>query len=113
MPVAFGPIRILTRAATRSAASRLRQLGILPTRIDWTARAVQCERCPLRTVRCGISYCGKPFLALPLREPAVDGCGCPTIAKAKDPSEHCPLDRRHQPAMTSADACNCKWCAAA
>jgi len=100
----------LTRAAAKSATSRLRDLGILPASVDWTARAVQCERCPLRVVRCGVSYCGKPFLAMPLRDPATDGCGCPTFAKAKDPSEHCPLDARHQPAEASGDSCNCKWC---
>jgi hypothetical protein len=99
-----------TRAAAKSATSRLRDFGIFPARVDWTARAVQCERCPLRVVRCGVSYCGKPFLAMPLRDPATDGCGCPTIAKAKDPSEHCPLDARHQPAATSHHGCNCKWC---
>src|SRR5687767_783982 len=101
----------LTRAATKSATSRLRELGVLPVRADWTARAVQCERCPLRVVRCGVSYCGKPFVAMPVRDPATDGCGCPTVAKAKDPSEHCPLDARHQPAIQVGGQCSCKWCA--
>ena len=104
---------MLTRAAAKSAASRLRSLGLLKTQSDWTARAMVCERCPLRVVRGGVSYCGTPFLDEPLRDAATDGCGCPTKAKARDPNEHCPLDARHRPAVTSpAGGCTCKWCSA-
>ena len=107
------PFATLTRAAAKSAASRLRSLGLLKTTPDWTARASICERCPLRVVRGGVSYCGTPFLDDPLRDVATDGCGCPTRAKARDPDEHCPLDAHHRPAVTSsATGCTCKWCAA-
>ena len=64
----------------------------------------------LRVIQCGRSYCGKPFLQLPNRDDAVDGCGCPTIAKAKDGNEHCPIDVRHQPCKEVDGSCNCKWC---
>ena len=75
------------------------------------ARAEICERCPLRVVQCGKSYCGKPYLQQIDRDPAVDGCGCPCRAKAKDPAEHCPLSTRHHPATKTATGCDCKWCA--
>ena len=100
----------LSRAAAKAAAARLRSLGVLPTRVDWTARAAACERCPLRVVECGRSYCGKPFLRQVDRDPAVDGCGCPTHAKAKDPAEHCPLNSRNQKASADEGVCDCKWC---
>jgi hypothetical protein len=84
-------------------------MGLLPSRVDWMARAEICERCPLRAKEKGISYCGRPFLQQIDRDPVIDGCGCPTIAKAKDPSEHCPVNARHQPASRGS-GCNCKWC---
>jgi hypothetical protein len=100
----------ITRAAAKSGTSRLRRLGLLPVRVDWVARATVCEHCPIRVVKCGVSYCGTPFLRMPLRDPAVDGCGCPTREKARDPGEHCPLDARHEQAQTADGACTCKWC---
>jgi len=103
----------LSRAATKSASSRLRRLGLLPVKVDWVARATVCERCPLRVVQCGVSYCGTPFLRMPLRDPVVDGCGCPTREKARDPNEHCPLDAHHEKAIRTGDVCTCKWCALA
>ena len=106
-----GVFAALSRAAAKSAASRLRRLGVLPTRVDWAARAAACERCPLRVLSGGVSYCGTPFLRQPDRDPALDGCGCPTVAKAKDPAEHCPVDRRHRASTRAADGvCTCKWC---
>ncbi len=105
-----GAFAAFTRAAAKSGAARLRRLGLLPIRIDWVARATVCERCPMRVVKCGVSYCGKPFLGMPLRDPVVDGCGCPTREKARDPQEHCPIDRRHEAARTEASECTCKWC---
>jgi hypothetical protein len=102
----------LSRAAAKSAAGRLRQLGILPESVDWAQRAAVCETCHLRTIRAGVSYCGRPLLQQISRDPAQDGCGCPTRAKAKSPDEHCPLDRANQPAVQS-DLCTCKWCRAA
>src|SRR5262249_7210685 len=67
----------LSRAAAKAAGARLRRLGALATHPDWSARAVVCERCPVRVVRAGVSYCGKPFLNRfgdnEDRDPA-DGC---------------------------------------
>jgi len=103
----FGDI---SRAMAKSASARLRRMGILPTTVDWSARAAICERCPLRVIHKGVSYCGKPFLQLIDRTPSLDGCGCPTRDKAQSPDEHCPLDTRHQPAMNATGECNCKWC---
>lgn len=99
----------LSRAAAKSAGARLRRLGALHTTRKWVARATLCERCPLRVVRAGVSYCGKPFLDQITRGPT-DGCGCPTHDKAKSPQEHCPLDARHRPAVKDVEGCNCKWC---
>ncbi len=79
-------------------------------RVDWVARATACERCPLRVVKCGVSYCGTPFAGMPVRDPGIDGCGCPTREKARDGAEHCPIDTSHQPARTIDGDCTCKWC---
>ena len=102
----------LSRAAAKSAAGRLRQMGLLPESTDWARRAAVCETCPLRTIHRGVSYCGTPFLHRPDREAAHEGCGCPTRAKAKAPDEHCPLDHHHRAAVSSGGGCTCKWCAA-
>jgi len=103
----------LSRAMANSAASRLRKMGALAMAVDWAARAEVCERCPLRVVQGGVSYCGRPFLQKLDREDSVDGCGCPTREKAKSPGEHCPLDVRNRAAMKIGGECNCKWCAKA
>lgn len=103
----------LTRAGLKAAASKLRSAGLAAEHADWPARAAVCERCPLLVRQCGTSYCGKPFLRLPVRDPALDGCGCPTRAKAKDPAEHCPITPRHLPAVPGPSGCGCKWCATA
>ena len=102
--------RALSRAAAKSAAAKLRGAGLLPLRVDWAGRAQICERCPLRVIRKGISYCGNPFLDQIDRDPTTEGCGCPTRDKAKSPSEHCPLTTHNRPAHTTAGQCNCKWC---
>jgi hypothetical protein len=106
-----GAFAALSRAAAKSASATLRAMRVLPVRVDWPARAAACERCPMRVVSGGTTYCGTPFLRKPSREPATDGCGCPTVAKAKDPAEHCPLNKSHQP-TSNADTptCDCKWC---
>lgn len=107
-----GVFAALSRAAAKSAAARLRSLRALPARVDWPARAAACERCPMRVVAGCTSYCGTPFLRKVNRDPALDGCGCPTIAKAKDPGEHCPVTSRHQASRQNpTGACDCKWCA--
>ena len=108
-----GTFAALSRAAAKSAKAQLRKIGALPVRVDWPARATACERCPLRVVSANTTYCGTPFLQKIDRDPARDGCGCPTVAKAKDPKEHCPLNARHEPSNGRGVACDCKWCAPA
>jgi hypothetical protein len=103
----------LSRAAAKAAGARFRALRLTATHPDWARRAAICETCHLRAIRCNISYCGKPFLSKIDRDPTLDGCGCPCREKAKSPEEHCPLDRRHQPAWQRDGHCTCKWCAAA
>jgi hypothetical protein len=105
-----GAFAALSRAAAKSAAAKLRNFRVLPVRVDWPARAQACERCPMRVFAGGTSYCGTPFLRKPDRDPFIDGCGCPTIAKAKDPAEHCPLNASHRSATTTRGGCDCKWC---
>ena len=100
----------LILAAAKSVAARLRRMGLLGESRDWAARAAARERCPLRTLYHGVTYCGRPFLHRVGRGASADGCGCPTAAKAKSPAEHCPLDRHNRPAVTSALGCTCKWC---
>jgi hypothetical protein len=95
----------------KSAAASLRRMGVFVSADDWAGRAELCERCPLRVIQKGVSYCGRPFLQKIDREDSVDGCGCPTREKAKSPGEHCPLDVRNRPAENSDGKCNCKWCA--
>ncbi len=102
----------ISRAAANAAKDRLRRMGLLGDHVDWKARALICERCPMRHVHRNITYCGRPFLSLPVRDEAVDGCGCPTLAKAKDGDEHCPIDLSMNPARPVDGACNCKWCVA-
>jgi hypothetical protein len=105
-----GTLATLSRAAAKSAAARLRRLGLLSEATDWAKRATVCETCLLCVVHKGVSYCGRPFLHKPLRDPVQDGCGCPTHAKARAPHEHCPLDWRNRPARDLPDGCTCKWC---
>ena len=102
--------KTLSQAAAKAAGDRLRRVGALRTADQWSARAIVCEQCPVRHLRGGVTYCGRPLLTQITRSPR-DGCGCPVAAKAKDPSEHCPLDARHQPARVRGILCNCKWCA--
>jgi len=104
------PLGSFSRAAFKFAGSIARKFGTTPTAANWVQRAEMCERCPLRVIQCGKSYCGKPFLQQPVRDAVVDGCGCPTHAKAKDPAEHCPLNEQYQPAAQSNGSCNCRWC---
>jgi hypothetical protein len=106
------PFKTLSRAAAKAAASRWRQMGMAPVHPNWARRAAVCETCPLRVAHRAVSYCGRPFLDQIQRDPQIDGCGCPTIAKAKSPDEHCPLNSSHRPAtLTVGGRCTCKWCA--
>lgn len=102
--------RSITRAMARRAAATVRAAGGLTVHPHWEQRAAVCETCPLRVIHRQTSYCGRPFLEQIARTPAHDGCGCPTRAKAQDPSEHCPLDAFNRPARQKDGACNCKWC---
>jgi hypothetical protein len=105
-------IGFLSRAAAKAAGSVVRRYGLAPVAEGWEDKAALCERCHLRVVRCGISYCGKPFLTQIDRDESVDGCGCPCHEKAKTPGEHCPLDRFQLAAKRDETPCNCKWCSA-
>ncbi|HMB95911.1 MAG TPA: hypothetical protein VKK61_07730 [Tepidisphaeraceae bacterium] len=112
MSVSFccGTLKVLSRAAAKSAAARFRKIGLGQIHPDWSIRAQTCERCPMRQIHRGISYCGNPLLRRIHREPHLDGCGCPTLAKAQSPAEHCPINAYHDPARISLGQCNCKWC---
>src|SRR5690606_4151806 len=102
----------LWRAAAKAAGARLRSMGAVRTHPRWAERASICERCPMRVIHRGVSYCGPPFLHKPDRDPVADGCGCPTVAKAKDPEEHCPINAHYQASSQTAEGCDCKWCRA-
>jgi hypothetical protein len=103
----FGAI---SRAAGKYASAIVRRAGTGAVHPDWAARAVVCEQCPLRVVAGKVSYCGRPFHRMPVRDDAQDGCGCPTRDKARDPDEHCPLTVRNLPSQAGASPCDCKWC---
>ena len=103
-------LAVLTRAATKFATGRIRRAGLLRVQEDWVQRATICERCPMRVIRHGISYCGMPFLEDVVREEHIDGCGCPTREKAKSPKEHCPITLSNDAARSTRAGCDCKWC---
>ena len=100
----------LSRAAAKAASSKLRNMGALPVALNWSARAIQCERCPMRVIERGVSYCGRPYLRRIARDSENEGCGCPTREKAKSPTEHCPLTINGRSAGYVNGKCNCKWC---
>jgi hypothetical protein len=102
----------LANAVAKAAGAFIRRYGLTSVADGWEVKAAVCERCHLRVVKCGVSYCGKPFLRQIDRELAVDGCGCPCREKAKTPGEHCPLDGSNLPSLQADGACNCKWCTA-
>jgi len=109
-----GPIKaymaILASAARRFLSARLRGWGMKSVHPQWEARAAICERCPLRVIRCGVSYCGTPLLQKMDRDEVREGCGCPCRDKAKSPQEHCPITLDHQAAGQLTDECSCRWC---
>jgi hypothetical protein len=110
--VASDRIPTLRQALGKFAMARLRRVGVGTVHPNWEERAAVCERCPMRVIRCGVSYCGKPFAQQIDRDPVMDGCGCPCREKAQSPSEHCPIDSHHQ-AAERGEICTCKWCQAA
>jgi hypothetical protein len=103
-------LRNISRAMAKSAAARLRGVGALSVASGWERKAMACERCHLRVIQGGTSYCGRPFLENIDRDLPTEGCGCPCRAKARTPGEHCPLTPGNQPSSDTADGCNCKWC---
>jgi len=101
---------ILSRAAAKSFAAKVRRVGMGARSADWARRASICETCHLRAIVRGVSYCGTPLLRQIDRDPVLHGCGCPTRAKAQSPGEHCPLTIRNLPATHPDGRCDCKWC---
>lgn len=103
----------LSRGFAKATAARLRNLGIArraaPDVLETRLRT--CAGCPLAVVHRGATYCGTPLLRKLVRQPEVDGCGCPLSKKAADPAEHCPIDARHAASRRTAAGCSCKWCA--
>jgi len=113
--LASSPSRVVLRislAGVKWAKGRLRSAGVGDVHPEWQARAEACQRCPLVVVdRCGRSYCGRPFLRKVDRDEPTEGCGCPVLAKARDPREHCPRDARfNAPARDEHGNCSCVWC---
>ncbi|MFT3789064.1 MAG: hypothetical protein QM770_23300 [Tepidisphaeraceae bacterium] len=112
MSVALSPTRFalkLVSAGVKRAESLFRSIGVGHEHPQWQARAEICSRCPLVVVKCGKSYCGRPFLNQVERDEPTEGCGCPVLAKAKDPREHCPRDL-HFDASSKTEDCDCMWC---
>ena len=97
-------------ALGRFATAQARRWGNGSIYPLWQVRAEVCETCTMRVVRCGVSYCGKPYLQQVSRDPAVDGCGCPCRDKARSANEHCPIDRKYEAAVPLRRDCTCKWC---
>jgi len=113
MVIGWDHVLSIAGALKKAGGSWKRRLGLTGPASGWESRAAVCERCHLRVIQCGVSYCGKPFLHQILRTDAIDGCGCPCQEKAKTPGEHCPLDIHNHPANHAKNPCNCKWCNAA
>ncbi len=114
MEAAVSPSRVLIRlsmAGVKRLRSVFRDAGVGREHPDWKMRADVCVRCPLCIIEGKSAYCGKPFLRHIDRDEATEGCGCPIVAKAKDPAEHCPRDRVFNPSSKDA-ACDCMWCIA-
>ena len=107
-------LAVLTSAAIKKTASLFRSFGGSSFHPDWEARASVCARCPIAHRHGKHLYCGKPLIHQPVRPPEA-GCGCPIIAKAQDPAEHCPLTAQYLPTdlPTDTTSCPCQWCAAA
>ncbi|HQY89681.1 MAG TPA: hypothetical protein PK402_13595 [Tepidisphaeraceae bacterium] len=114
MSIALSPTRLVLKVllgGTKKASSVFRSVGVGANHPQWEARAEICQRCPLLHVKCGKTYCGRPFLQQIEREEATEGCGCPVNAKAKDPTEHCPRNAQWEASSkTQAGSCDCVWC---
>lgn len=96
-------------AGGRAASAVARERGVGRVHPLWVQRASVCQTCPLCVVKCGKSYCGKPFLNQIERDEPTEGCGCPVVPKAKDPTEHCPRNAHFEPSSKS-ESCDCIWC---
>lgn len=114
MSVPLSPSRLvirLTQAGVKRLGSVFRSGGMLSEHPEWKERLEICSRCPLSVVEKKHVYCGKPFLRQINRHEPTEGCGCPILAKAKDPAEHCPRNRLFDASTkTDADTCDCTWC---
>jgi len=107
------PSRVLARlvfASINFTRSSVRDLTGGSVHPQWQERMEACERCPMRVVQCGKSYCGKPLLKQVEREEHLDGCGCPTRAKARDTQGHCPRTAGYAEPTTTKASCDCVWC---
>src|ERR1700722_1668256 len=98
--------RWISSAMAKAASARWREISGGKVAVGWAQREEICARCPMQVISRGVSYCGTPFLRKMDREPEVDGCGCPTRAKAKSPGEHCPVDARYRLAVAG-EVCSC------
>jgi hypothetical protein len=106
-------LRVFLHAGAKKAASLIRSLGLVGVHPQWQARTELCVRCPIATSTHKGLFCGQPFLTHPHRKPE-QGCGCPILAKAKDPKEHCPVDPFliAIPDPPPLPPCPGKWCQA-
>ena len=103
-----GGLSAWSRAAAKYASARLRDAGLAETDPRAQERLRVCATCPLRVEHGGVAHCGRPMHLRPFADPhALPGCGCPLSDKARDPSEHCPLDDAE-----AAAGCRCRWCTA-
>jgi hypothetical protein len=103
----------LSQAGFKRMGSVFRDIGVGREHPHWQERAEICTRCPMCVTEKRHAYCGKPFLKKIDRDEATEGCGCPILAKAKDPAEHCPRNRTFEASSkTHADTCDCVWCVA-
>jgi hypothetical protein len=104
----------LSRAAAKVASAKLRAAGVGRS-VDPARRQVRlgvCQSCPVAQIDKGRVYCGRPLLNKIVRDPAIDGCGCPILAKANDPTEHCPINASYRAARPHPGGCDCRWCEA-
>lgn len=110
--MSISPSRLLVRlsqAGVKRLRSVFRDVGVGSVHPHWQARAEICATCPLCVVDRKHTYCGKPLLRQVERDEATEGCGCPILAKARDPAEHCPRNRLFGPS-TKDERCDCMWC---
>lgn len=109
--VGMSALAVLSSAALKKTAAIFRSLGAAAQYPDWQGRTEVCARCPIAQREGRQVYCGKPLLHQ-IERRAEMGCGCPVVAKAQDPAEHCPVTEQLVEAV-GREPCGCKWCVAA